>query len=113
MPTVMRCPRKHVLTRDREFENDLTCDVRECKRTIFAGTECFEEFALTDDVSPELCWDCEDAPVKPLGWLAFAMLGYAIVALVLFNVWASHALGAATRAKADGAILGSNGAPMV
>ena len=56
---------------------------------LFFGGRCFEEFALTDDVASVLCLSCERAPVKPLGWIAFALLAYAICCLVIFKRWAN------------------------
>ena len=57
---------------------------------VFFIDACFESFALTDDVSASLCLRCERAAVKPLGWVAFAMLFYAVVCLVCFNWWAER-----------------------
>ena len=35
-----------------------------------------------------LCLSCERAPVKPMGWVAFAMLSYSVGCLLSFNRWA-------------------------
>lgn len=57
---------------------------------IFASSSCFETFALTDDVSVGMCLSCERAAVKPLGYVAFGMLFYAVVCLTCFNQAASR-----------------------
>lgn len=56
---------------------------------------CFEEFTLTDDVS-SMCWrlSCERTPVKPLGFVALAMLGYGVVCMRCFHRWADAAVAA-------------------
>jgi len=63
---------------------------------LFASAECFEEFALTDDVRSALCISCERAAVKPLGWLAFGMLAYALVCHIGWRRWAAGAVKAHT-----------------
>ena len=53
-------------------------------------SECFEDFALTDDIDDVLCLDCPRAAIKPLGFVALGMLGAGILCLVGFNGWAAR-----------------------
>ena len=59
---------------------------------VLASSSCFEEFALADDVASALCFSCERAPIKPLGWAALAMLSYSIACLVSFYQWVNSRL---------------------
>lgn len=71
---------------------------------IFFNRYCFESFALTDDVLSALCVSCERAPVKPLGWAAFGMLGYAIACLYGFSVWAEGHVKSYVKARSIAAL---------
>ena len=53
-------------------------------------SECFEDFALTDDIDDVLCLHCPRAAIKPLGFVALGMLGAGILCLVGFNGWAAR-----------------------
>lgn len=57
----------------------------------FASSRCFEPFDLSDDVDEVLCLSCERAAVKPMGWLALAMLTYGLLCMWGFGRWAKAA----------------------
>ena len=58
---------------------------------IFASSECFEDFALTDEVT--ICFrDCERPIIKPLGWVALSMLSCSLVFLYAWRRWAHSAV---------------------
>jgi len=60
---------------------------------LIGATEfCFEDFALTDNIDDVLCLDCPRAAIKPLGFVALAMLGVGSVCMVCFNSWAAAAV---------------------
>ena len=63
---------------------------------LLLSPSCFEDFALTDDIAQALCLHCERAAVKPLGWAAFVMLGYALACRQLWQRWADAAVRART-----------------
>ena len=69
---------------------------------VFFSGACFEEFALTDDVTEKLCLACDTAPVKPLGVVALVMLGFAISCLCVFNRWDSRRRVLATTTSGGG-----------
>jgi len=55
---------------------------------MFASSECFEDFALTDSLDEVLCLSCPRAAIKPRGFLALALLAVGAVSLVTFKQWA-------------------------
>ena len=58
---------------------------------IFASSECFEDFALTDEVT--ICFRYCDRPIiKPLGWVALSMLSCSLVFLYAWRRWAHAAV---------------------
>ena len=57
----------------------------------FASSRCFEPFDLSDDVDEVLCFSCERAAVKGVGWLALGMLSYGLLCMWAFGRWAKAA----------------------
>ena len=56
---------------------------------MFLSSECFEDFALTDQIEDVLCLDCPRAAIKPKGFLALGMLSVGVLCMIGFKQWAA------------------------